>query len=272
MAFKTEQRQRHRCQREKQHQHRARVEAVGKPAAANRADDAADIQKQQKHQAGAEAVARHGHQLGQPRAQTIHHQQAHKKRLKKHQGAQSAVVAEQSRERLLGFLRLVHRQFGIIGQGLAGERGQHFARLGYFALAHQKSHRIGQLRPNQRQQQERNHRQIKHHLPAELRHNPNAQHRREHAADSITAKHHRHQRAADAAGRIFAHQRHHIGHHPAYAQPGNKAHHTELQRRLRKAVERGKAAEEHNAQHNHFLAPEAVGKRAQQHRAYHHAE
>ena len=61
-------------------------------------------------------------------------------------------------------------------------------------------------------------------------------------------------------GRVLVHQRHHVGHQPAAAEPGEEAENAELDRSAGEAVEHGGAAEQHETDGDALLAADAVGQ------------
>ena len=84
------------------------LEAVGQPAATDGTDHRAEVEHQHEGQGGAEAVTGLGHQLGQPGAERIHHEQAHEEGDPEHHGAEAAAVQEQLADR---------RAFDLLGAG-----------------------------------------------------------------------------------------------------------------------------------------------------------
>ena len=76
-------------------QHVLDVKLVAQPCAEHRADDGAQVEQQREGQRGTEAVACHRHQLGQPGAERVHHEQAGEEGNPDHHRAEAATVLEQ---------------------------------------------------------------------------------------------------------------------------------------------------------------------------------
>ncbi|MNY07728.1 hypothetical protein D3C86_1405450 [compost metagenome] len=146
------------------------------------------------------------------------------------------------------------------------------ARLFITPLTQHEAHRFGQEIHDQRQQQQRQDRHVKHRLPAETRDQHNAQPGGQHAAHRVTTEHDRDQRAADFFRRVLVHQCHDVRHHAANAEPGNEATEAELGGVSGETIEHGETTEEHHADRDGFLAADPVRQRTEEQRAEHHAE
>ncbi|MNH12044.1 hypothetical protein D3C79_715770 [compost metagenome] len=123
-----------------------------------------------------------------------------------------------------------------------------------------------------RQQQQWHRCGEEHRFPAETRQHEDTDTRREHAAQRVATEHDRHQRAAQALGRVFVHQRHGVGHQAATAQAGDKAVDAKLAGAAGKTVEDGRPGEQGETDGDALLAPDAVGQAAEGQGAEHHAE
>ncbi|MCY1419556.1 hypothetical protein D9M71_351460 [compost metagenome] len=166
-----------------------------------------------------------------------------------------------------------------LGQVQAVTRGGHVRRLRpaqqrlgtrHIPLAQQEVDRLRQLAHQQRQHQQGHHGDEEHRLPAPGGHQQHTQAGGEHAAHRVAAEHDRHQGAADLLRRIFVHQRHHVGHHAADAEPGDEAADGELLGRAREAIDQGEAAEQDHAGHDGLAPPDPVRQRAEEQRPQHH--
>jgi hypothetical protein len=133
------------------------LEPVCQPATADRAGDGAEVQHQHEGQRRAQAVAGAGHQLGQPRAEPVHHEQAHQEGDPEHHRAEAALLLEQVPDRR------------VVGLVLGGQR-EPVAQLRQVAWLHlrddllqlvdaalldQERHRLGKGPEDQRNQDHR---------------------------------------------------------------------------------------------------------------------
>ncbi|MNT02926.1 hypothetical protein D3C72_1374410 [compost metagenome] len=149
---------------------------------------------------------------------------------------------------------------------------QHLARLGLLPLAQQKAYRLRQLPQNDGQQHQRYGSGPEHGLPAKSRQHVDAQAGAQHAAQRVAAEHDGHQGAPSTLGRILIHQRHGIGHQAAAAQARDEAKNAKLGGCRGKAAQKGRDAEEHEADGHALLAANAVRQWAKYESAKHHAE
>ncbi|MPM63498.1 hypothetical protein SDC9_110378 [bioreactor metagenome] len=91
--------QQHAAQRIHPHQHPLDVELVGEPPASHGTDDGANVQRDHEAEGRPQAVASHSHQLGQPAAERIDHEQAREEGDPEQHRARASPVLEQPGDR-----------------------------------------------------------------------------------------------------------------------------------------------------------------------------
>ena len=255
--------------------HHLDVEAVSQPAATDGADHGTEVQHQHEGQGGTQAVAGVGHQLGEPGAQGVDHEQAHEEGDPEHDGAETAAFLEQAAQAdgLVLVVGCGQREMVTLLCHIAGlDAMGNLLQIGVAALLDQVGGGFGQRHHHERHQDQRRSSGEEHGLPAIVGDQALAQHGSQHAAHGIAGEHQRHHGGADLARGVFGHVRHHVGQHAADAETGQEAHHAERDRLVRETGCRGEDAEQRDTDGDGPAAADLVGHGAEENGAEHHAE